>query len=89
VPRTFIRHKPPHVVRTRTRSAKVVFRFGSDEAGVTFACRIDTGLFKPCRERLVRRFPVGLHVVRVFARNAAGNGDPTPAVYRFRVKRVG
>lgn len=89
VPRTFIRHKPPHVVRTRTHSAKVVFRFGSDEAGVTFACRIDTGLFKTCKERLVRRFPVGLHVVRVFARNSTGNGDPTPAVYRFRVKQVG
>jgi subtilisin family serine protease len=89
VPRTFIRKKPPHVVRTRSRRAKVVFIFGSDQTGVTFACRIDTGLFKPCRERLVRRFPVGLHVVRVFARNAAGNGDPTPAVYRFRVKHVG
>jgi subtilisin family serine protease len=89
LPRTFIRKKPPHIVRTRTHKAKVVFLFGSDQTGATFACRIDTGLFKPCKERLVRRFPVGAHVVRVFARNSAGNGDPTPAVYRFRVKQVG
>lgn len=88
-PRTFIRKKPPHIVRTRTHRAKVVFLFGSDQTGVTFACRIDTGLFKPCKERLARRFPVGSHVLRVFARNASGNGDPTPAVYRFRVKHVG
>lgn len=89
LPRTFFRKKPPHIVRTRTHRAKVVFLFGSDQTGVTFACRIDTGLFKPCKERLVRRFPVGPHVVRVFARNASGSGDPTPAVYRFRVKHVG
>jgi subtilisin family serine protease len=88
-PRTFIRHKPPHLVRIRSRTAKVVFRFGSDQVGVTFACRIDAGLFRPCGERLVRRFGIGAHALRVFARNAAGNGDPTPAVYHFRVKQVG
>jgi hypothetical protein len=89
LPNTFIRHKPPHLVRTRTRTVRVVFRFGSNQAGVSFACRIDAGLFRPCGERLVRRFGIGVHAVRVFARDAGGNGDPTPAVYRFRVKRVG
>jgi Subtilase family len=88
-PNTFIRHKPPHLVRTRSRTVRILFRFGSDQTGVTFACRIDTGLFRPCGERLVRRFGIGMHAVRVFARDVAGNGDPTPAVYRFRVKRVG
>jgi subtilisin family serine protease len=89
LPGTFFRRKPPHLVRTRARTARVVFRFGSDQAGVTFACRVDAGLFKPCGERFARRFPVGVHVLRVFARNAEGLGDPTPAVYRFRVKRLG
>lgn len=89
LPRTFFRRKPLHLVRTRTRTARVVFRFGSDQAGVTFACRIDAGLFRPCGERLARRFGIGVHVLRVFARNAGGLGDPTPAVWRFRVKRVG
>jgi hypothetical protein len=87
-PRTFIRQKPSKVVRTHRRSAKVTFRFGSDEAGVAFACRIDGGLFRPCQERLVRRFGIGWHTVRVAAHDAAGNGDRTPAHYRFRVKQV-
>jgi hypothetical protein len=87
-PRTFIRRKPPHLIRTRSRTAKVVFRFGSDEVGATFACRIDGGLFRPCPARLVRRFGVGPHTVRVFARDASGEGDRTPAVYRFKVKQV-
>jgi len=89
VPRTAFLKKPAHLVRTRGRLAKVVFRFGSDVAGSTFACRIDAGLFRPCPSRLARRFGLGFHVVRVFARNGGGIGDPTPAVYRFRVKRIG
>jgi len=89
VPKTFIRHKPPHVVRTRTRLARVVFVFGSDQEGVTFACRIDGGLFRRCGPRFARSFGLGSHSLRVFARNASGIGDTTPAVYRFRVKRVG
>jgi hypothetical protein len=64
-------------------------RFGSDEADVSYACRIDGGLFRPCAERLVRRFSVGSHAVQVVARDAAGDGDRTPAVFRFKVKRVG
>lgn len=89
LPGTFFRQKPPHLIRTHARTARVVFRFGSDQAGVTFACRIDAGLFRPCGERLARSFGIGAHVLRVFARDAGGLGDPTPAVYRFRVKRVG
>ena len=88
-PKTFIRRKPPHVVRTRTRLARVVFLFGSDQEGATFACRIDGSLFRRCGPRLVRRFGLGSHSLRVFARNSNGIGDSTPAVYRFRVKRVG
>ncbi len=88
-PQTFIRQRPPKLVRTRSRKAKVVFRFGANEVGVSFACRIDGGLFRPCPERLVRRFAIGWHSVRVVARNASGEGDRTPAAYRFRVKHVG
>jgi hypothetical protein len=65
-----------------------VFRFGSDQAGASFVCRIDGAPFRVCPQRLVRRFAVGLHTVRVFARDAAGNADRTPAVYRFRIKRI-
>lgn len=88
VPTTFFRRRPPRVIRTQKRTVREVFRFGSDESGVTFACRIDGGLFRLCPERLERRFGVGLHTIRVVARDAKGNGDRTPAVYRFRVKRI-
>lgn len=85
-PRTFFRRHPPRTLRTRSDRAKAVFRFGSDESDVSFVCRIDGGLFRACSQRLVRRFAIGPHTVRVFARDAAGNADLTPAVYRFRVK---
>lgn len=87
-PRTFFRQRPPRLVRTPTRTARVVFRFGSNQSGVSFACRIDGGLFHPCPQRLVRRLSIGFHTVRVFARDAAGSADRTPAVYRFRIKRL-
>lgn len=87
-PRTFIRSHPAKLIRTRARTVAVVFRFGSDESGVTFACRIDGGLFRSCPQRLVRRFGTGPHTLRVVAFDAGGNGDRTPAVYHFRVKRI-
>ena len=87
-PRTFFRQRPPRTLRTRHGKARAVFRFGSDESGVSFACRIDGGLFQVCPQRLVRRFAIGLHTVRVYARDPAGNADRTPAVYRFRVKQI-
>jgi hypothetical protein len=87
-PRTFFLQRPGKTVQTLHRRAKVVFRFGSDEAAVSFICRIDGGLFRACPERLVRRFPLGWHTVEVAARDADGEGDRTPAHYRFNVKRV-
>ncbi len=88
VPRTFFRQRPRKSIRVRGRTVRVAFRFGSDESGVTFACRIDGGLFHACPPELTRRFGLGPHTVRVVARDANGNGDRTPAVYRFRVKRI-
>lgn len=87
-PRTFFRQRPERILRTRQRRATAVFRFGSNEAGVSFVCRIDGGLFRPCPERLVRRFSLGWHLVEAAARNANGVGDRSPARYRFKVKRV-
>lgn len=87
-PHTFFRHRPPRLIRTRHRTARVVFRFRSNEAGVTFLCQWDRRRYRVCRERFVRRFGRGRHVLRVKARDAAGNVDRTPAVHRFRVKRV-
>lgn len=88
-PRTFFRKRPRKRIRTRHRKAKARFRFGSNERDVVFVCRVDGGLPRFCPERFRRRFPVGKHTMRVKARDAVGNVDRTPAVYRFQVKRVG
>jgi len=88
-PRTFIAKHPRKLVRTRHRTARFFFRFRSSEAGSTFVCKVDRGLLRFCGRRFVIRAKVGRHTVRVRARDQAGNVDATPAVFRFRVKRVG
>ena len=85
-PRTSILQHPPKVIHTAQRRVLAIFRFGSNESGVSFVCRIDGGLFRPCPQRLARRFPSGWHVVEVAARNTEGLGDHSPARYRFKVK---
>jgi Subtilase family len=92
-PRTFFAHRPRHNLRLRRHAPghgkRAAFRFGSNEAGARFVCRIDNGLFHFCPALVRRRFGVGRHAVRVKALDAAGNLDPTAAVFRFRVRRVG
>jgi thermitase len=88
-PATFFAKRPAKVVRTGLRTERVEFRFRSDEGSVTFLCRIDRSPRRPCPARLARRFRLGPHVVRAFARDAAGNVDATPAIARFRVVRRG
>jgi len=87
-PRTFFLQRPSKIIRTRHQEAKAVFRFGSNESDVSFVCRVDGSFFRPCPARLARRFTLGWHVIKVAARNAAGNADQTPASYSFKVKRV-
>ena len=65
------------------------FRFKSNEPGVRFVCKVDRGLLRFCGSRFSRRFGAGRHVLKVRAGDRAGNVDRTPAVFRFRVKRIG
>ncbi len=87
-PSTVFRQRPAKILRTDEETAKAVFRFDSNESGVIFLCKIDRAPYRRCGKRLVRRFGLGPHVLRVKARDADGNADRTPAVYRFRVERV-
>jgi subtilisin family serine protease len=87
-PKTFFLQRPSKIIRTHHDQAKAVFRFGSNESEASFVCRVDGSFFRPCPARLARRFTLGWHVLKVAARNAAGNGDRTPASYSFKVKRV-
>jgi subtilase family protein len=88
-PRTRFAKHPPKLLRTRHRRAKAIFLLKSNEAPVKFACKVDRGLLRFCGPRLARRFSVGRHVVQVRAQDEAGNVDRTPAVFHFRVERVG
>lgn len=84
---SFLKH-PHKLVRTRSNTARAAFRFGSDQAGVTFRCKFDKGPFRACGSRVVHRFGLGPHVVKVVAVSSAGLADATPAIFRFRVQRA-
>jgi subtilisin family serine protease len=88
-PVTRILKHPPRLVRTRARSARLVFRFGADQAEATFLCRVDRARFHPCPPRFARRYGLGRHRVQVKARAAGALVDPTAAGFGFRVVRVG
>jgi hypothetical protein len=75
-------------VLTPRRRGRVVFRFGSDELGARFICRLDGRRWRFCRHRVVMRLGPGRHVLRVRAVDAAGNVSRFPAVHRFRVRRA-
>jgi hypothetical protein len=87
-PQTSIVEHPPKLIRTARRAVRGSFRFGSDEADVSFACRIDQGPFAGCNAAISRRFRPGRHLVQVRAGDRAGNVDSTPAVFRFRVQQI-
>jgi hypothetical protein len=87
-PQTSFLNRPTSVVWTRSATARLTFRFASDQAGVTFLCSFDGESFHRCATKLTRRLRVGRHVVRVKARSAEGIVDPSPAVFRFRIKRL-
>jgi hypothetical protein len=88
-PQTFISSHPRKFVRASKRGIVGVVRFRSNESNVVLACKIDRGLWHFCRPRITRRFKPGRHTITVKAQDEAGNVDPTPAVYRFVVRRRG
>jgi hypothetical protein len=80
-PRTRILHAPPH----RAHGRQASFRFAADEAGARFECRLDRRPFRPCRSPWRRQVAAGRHVFQVRAIDAAGNADPSPARYVWRL----
>ena len=88
-PRTRIAKHPRKVVRIKKRQVRLRFRFRANEPDVIFVCKVDRGLLRFCGRNFSRRFAAGKHVVVVRARDAAGNVDRSPAVFHFKVKRVG
>jgi subtilisin family serine protease len=86
-PTTAIKRHPPKVVRTSQSSARVSFRFGTDQADAAFLCKLDRSTFQPCGARISLVLVPGSHTLKVKARGATGLMDPTPAIFRFRVEQ--
>ncbi len=81
-PETKLLRRPARKSRDRTPT----FRFGADEQGARFECRIDARPFRPCRSPYTSRaLPPGRHSFRVRARDDSGKVDPSPATCSFRI----
>lgn len=84
-PRTTIVSRKVH---SRTRS--VTIRFRSNETASQFHCKLDRGKPRKCRPpKTYAGLVPGRHTFRVFAVDASGNADPTPAVSRFTIAPLG
>ena len=82
-PRTSLR-----VPKLNHAKRKATFRFAASESGAKFLCKIDRKRYRPCRSpKVYKNLKPGKHVLRVKARDRAGNVDRTPVVKRFRIKR--
>jgi hypothetical protein len=68
----------------KTHDRTPTFRFGSDQPGASFQCKLDHGSFKACRSPLTTKpLPYGRHTLEV--RAVLGAPDSTPATFAFKV----
>jgi glucose/arabinose dehydrogenase len=84
-PETAIDRHPKKNAKTRKRSRRARFAFSADEPS-TFLCRLDKRDSRPCSSPERVRVKRGRHTFRVVAVDQAGNGDPKPARWRWRVR---
>ena len=77
-PETSIDSGPPHVSHKGGGTFAV-----SSEAGATFECRLDKHAWAPCGQ--VSGLSDGKHVMRARAKDRAGNVDPSPASWSWRI----
>ena len=87
-PRTKITRHPGKLLLTAKRHRRVVFRFTSSEQGSSFRCKLDGKRYRACSSPRAYNLALGRHVVRIEAIDAAGNVDPTPAVFHFRIRQI-
>ena len=85
---------PPNTVKRagpkkRTKKRKVKFKFASTEPGSRFECKLDRERYASCRSPVKRKVKPGKHKFLARAIDAAGNVDPTPARWKFKVKPRG
>jgi hypothetical protein len=86
-PRTRLGGHPRALVLTARKWRRVAFRFSASEPGSRFRCKLDRKPYRGCTSPRAYAVRPGRHVFRVFAIDPAGNRDPSPALFRFRVAR--
>jgi Subtilase family len=77
---------PSKLVKVRKNSYLAHFKLAANEAGVAFYCEFDREPMRACGRSFTRRMISGSHVLRVRAKDLAGNLDTVSAIYRFRIK---
>jgi hypothetical protein len=83
-PQTTITEGP----KKKSTKRRVKIAFESDEPRSTFKCKLDKGAFEACESPFKARVKRGRHRFAVFAVDADGNEDQSPAEIRFKVKRA-
>jgi hypothetical protein len=72
----------------KTKNRQAGFDFTSTEPGSTFNCAVDgQQAFRPCTSPTAFKVARGTHTFSVQATDAAGNVDPTPATYTWKVRK--
>ncbi|HYJ21188.1 MAG TPA: hypothetical protein VEW07_04090 [Solirubrobacterales bacterium] len=81
----FLDVEAPQTMIVKRRGSKI--RFGSSELGSTFTCTLDKKKARSCASpyKLPNSLASGKHVFKVFATDAAGNADRTPAKLKFTI----
>jgi hypothetical protein len=83
---TVLLKHPKKIVKARAKKLRVTFTFRSPTQGATFSCKLDKARAKACRSPARYWVQAGKHTFVVTAKGPAGS-DPTPARFRFTVKR--
>ncbi|MFP5389301.1 MAG: hypothetical protein ACLGG5_08370, partial [Thermoleophilia bacterium] len=84
-PATQLRHHPKGLLLTSGKKRRVSFGFASEPAA-HFRCKLDRQPWRSCRSPRFYRVGPGHHTFRVYAIDATGNRDHSPATFGFRVR---
>jgi Ca2+-binding RTX toxin-like protein len=85
-PATRLRHHPAALLLATGPRRRVSFAFGASEPRSSFRCKLDRLPWRRCRSPRAYMVRPGRHAFRVYAIDAAGNRDRTPALFRFKVR---
>ncbi len=86
-------HAPDTIITSGPGALTIIntasFSFTSTEDGSTFECKLDTTNYAACSGAMnYNNLIEGMHTFMVRATDPAGNTDPTPAVYTWKVDTI-